>query len=77
MRISCKADDPGYDPEAIVKEYEIRCDGKLIEYVVTVDDVEGFVTFIPRGEDGEALVNEERTDLKNETVYGKVEIQEI
>ena len=77
MRISCRKEDPGYDLEAVVKEYEIRCDGKLIEFVVTVDDEEGFVTFIPRGEDGKTLLSEDGTCFKNETVYGKVEIRVI
>lgn len=77
MRISCRKEDPGYDLEAVGKDYNITCDGKLIECVITVDDVEGFVTFIPKAEDGQALLSEDGTCLKNETVYGKVEIEMI
>ncbi len=77
MRISCRREDPGYDPEAIARDYNITCDGKVIEWVITVDDEEGFVTFIPKAEDGQALLNEDGDALKNETVYGKVEIELI
>jgi hypothetical protein len=76
MRLSCRRDDPGFDEEAIVKDYTFRLNGKVIEFVVTIDTDEGFVTFYEQDENGEPKRNEAGTDLVEKTVYGKVEIEE-
>jgi hypothetical protein len=74
MRLSCVKGDPGYDPEAIIKEYQFLCDGKEVFCCITVDEEEGFILCYALDEEGKPIQTADGTEFERVTLRGKVEI---
>jgi len=77
MRLSCRKDDPGYDEEAIIKEYEFTCDGKVVEYVITIDEEKGFIFCYALDDNGKPKRTEDGNNLQTMVLRGKVKIREV
>lgn len=73
MRLSCREDDPGFQPADKTLTAVIYLNGSEITGVITADEERGFILRYMRDEQGRIRVdgNEART----EKLYGKVQIE--
>lgn len=71
MRISTNSDDAGYT--RTIAGVVIRCDGRALSHVITADDETGYILRLQH-QDGQFVLNDDKTDILTEELHGKVEI---
>lgn len=73
MRLSTDKDDAGYDEKAWkAKPY---LNDKEVIHGITADEEKGYILQCKTNEDGAIQLNEDRTDVLKEELYGNVRIE--
>jgi hypothetical protein len=76
MRLSVRADDPGYLPYACMgrlgSKVRIMLDGQEVRYVITADTDEGLIRRFKHDSNNDLMVEDDH--ILEETIRGKVEI---
>lgn len=71
MRISANSDDAGYT--RTMPGVVILCNGKALSHVITADDETGYILRLQH-QDGQFVLNDDKTDVLTEELHGRVEI---
>ena len=72
MRVSVDKDDKGYGVNAY--KYEVMLNGKIIDNCITADEGEGYCIIYVKNSNGEYQLNDQRTSIQRDIVYGDVKL---